>query len=102
MFRAFLVAAGLISAALLSASPATAAPCDDTSGMSSIEYALDQIGPDSFPAFSPGSSCSSNDECESGEKCEGGSCCVKSGESCSGLGYCCGHPSQGCVNGTCP
>jgi hypothetical protein len=89
------------------ATPAAAGPCDDN-GMSSVEYAIEEIVPDAavfppdVPGFSPGSSCSTNDECKDGEKCEGGSCCVQSGQSCSGVGYCCGHPSQGCVNGQCP
>jgi hypothetical protein len=53
--------------------------------------------------LSPGAACSTNADCgSSDEKCEGGSCCVESGSPCSGLGYCCGHPSQGCVDGTCP
>ena len=101
MVRAFLAGLGIAAAAFAFAAPAAAAPCDN-SGMSSIEYALDLVFPDTMPAFSPGASCSKDDPCASGENCEGGSCCVPSGSSCSGLGYCCGHPSQGCVNGTCP
>lgn len=99
MVRASLVAVIVSAATLTFAAPALAAPCDG--GMSSIEYALEQVTP-GVPDFNPGAACSSDSECSTGENCEGGSCCVKKGGDCSGLGYCCGHPSQGCVNGKCP
>lgn len=107
MIRMFFAAAA-VAAATLSFAPAAAAdtPCGDA--VSRVEYALAVVTPDGLPMdpsvfpLSPGSACSSTSECSDGEKCEGGSCCVKSGNSCSGLGYCCGHPSQGCVDGTCP
>jgi hypothetical protein len=79
--------------------------------MSSVQYAIDEIilpDTDSGPSIvdyvlSPGAACSTDSECKSGtEKCEAGSCCVRKDQPCTGLGYCCGHPSQGCVNGTCP
>ena len=47
-----------------------------------------------------GAACSSNDECKG--VCEGGSCCTKYGDPCNSTSHCCGHPSQGCTNGTCP
>ncbi len=101
MIRSFLASLGIAAAAFAFAAPAAAAPCDN-SGMSSIEYALDLVFPNPLPVFNPGAACSTDSECGStSEKCEGGSCCVKSGETCTGLGYCCGHPSQGC-QGTCP
>lgn len=48
-----------------------------------------------------GAACSDNDECKSGV-CEGGSCCTASGDPCNEYSHCCGHPSQGCTDGTCP
>lgn len=48
-----------------------------------------------------GSACSGNGECSSGV-CEGGSCCTAHGDPCNLASHCCGHPSQGCTNGTCP
>lgn len=101
MIRTFLASLGIAAAALAFAAPAVAAPCGESS-MSSVEYALEQVIPDPLPGLSPGASCSKNSDCGDSENCEGGSCCVKSGSSCTGLGYCCGHPSQGCVDGTCP
>lgn len=107
MIRTFFAAAA-IAAAAVSFAPSAGAdtPCG-SDPVSSIDYALQAVTPDglelpaSYP-LSPGSACSTSSECGSSENCEGGSCCVKSGSSCTGLGYCCGHPSQGCVNGTCP
>lgn len=97
-----LLPAALAAVAFALAAPAHATPCD-TGGMSTIEYALDVAVPGIVPEFTPGASCSKDSDCNStSQKCEGGSCCVKSDETCSGLGYCCGHPSQGCVNGKCP
>ncbi len=109
MARAYRLAVIVWAAAVMFAAPALAAPCDGDA-FAGLDYALEQVTPGApslifdLPGFSPGSACSSDSECDtgSGEKCEGGSCCVKSGQSCTGLGYCCGHPSQGCVNGTCP
>ena len=110
MLRAFFVAVSVTAAALVFAAPSAAAPCDD-GGMSSVQYAIDEIilpDTDAGPSIvdyqlSPGAACSTDSECKSSkEKCEGGSCCVRKGQTCTGLGYCCGHPSQGCVNGTCP
>ena len=48
-----------------------------------------------------GAACYNNDECKSGV-CEGGSCCTAQGDPCNEYSHCCGHPSQGCTNGTCP
>ncbi len=109
MIRTSVVVAAMVAAGLGLASPVVAAPCDD--GMASIEYALDLIVPgaptDFVPGapmdFKPGAACSTDAECkDTNEKCEGGSCCVKKGQPCTGLGYCCGHPLAGCVNGSCP
>jgi len=47
-----------------------------------------------------GAACSSDDECKG--ECEGGSCCTPTGDPCNEYSHCCGHPSQGCTNGTCP
>ena len=48
-----------------------------------------------------GTACYNNDECKSGV-CEGGSCCTAQGNPCDEYSHCCGHPFQGCTNGTCP
>ncbi len=99
---AALLAVIFSAATLTFAAPATASPCDG--GMANIEYGLDyalgELVP--LPAMTPGAACSPGDSCGDGQRCEGGSCCVEEGGTCSGLGYCCGHPSQGCVDGHCP
>lgn len=106
-----LTTGALAAFSLAFATPAAAdQSCD--ANVSIAQAVLGEILPDSpdtaaldsvlFPQ-APGSACSNNSECRQPlELCEGGSCCVREGMPCEGLGYCCGHPSQGCVNGRCP